>query len=608
MSDAILIFTFSPVQSFISEARRTADLYTGSQILVELAKAAGEVLISHTAKKQLIYPYELSQDVPNKLVARVPWDQCESIAKETKAALLTRWNELAQEALENFAKIKKPFDNLIWKRQMDDDYLWEIYWSAANLDNRKYNEAYQEAESALIAAKFTRPFQQTEEPGFKDTLSGKRQALCTTELDGQQYWFEIGKEPSITPIKIRPSADNRPRERLDAVGLIKRFRDLEDRVKGNLAPFHGFPSTSSIAGATFLNSVITHNCTQALDKYRDAVAALLPDKKYKIRDDAWPYDGDLFYAETLRSKRLKSDYGIDVADGDKILVDAQNALKDLLKALKEATKDIKGAVVAPSPYYAIIALDGDGMGSHIRSLQTEEDHRTFSDRLRKFSNAVNRLADKYLAKVIYNGGDDVLAMAPLKTAFEFTRELANLFNETTRNEKDNTGLTASAGIAISHHLSPLSYALQTARRAEKHAKDIDEQKNAVCVIALKRSGEPIEVRSNWTKMNGQFEKVIHQFETNELSSKLPYDVARSAYALPAADNAFEAEIRRLIIRHLQKGTSEQKKETAITLSVGLRQWAASFPLLPSHPDDPQQADILAGWLGLARFIAKGGRE
>jgi CRISPR-associated protein Cmr2 len=602
MSNAILIFTFSPVQSFITEARRTADLYTGSQILVELAKAAGKVLIGHTDKKQLIYPSELSQDVPNKLVACVPWDNCEAIAEKTRTALLKRWGELAKEARDNFEKIKKPFDESIWQRQMADDYLWETYWSAASLEGRDYKTAYQEAERALTAVKFTRPFKQVEELGFKDTLSGKRQALCPSDLDGQKYWLAIGKEPSITPIKIRPSAENHPRERLDAIGLVKRFRDLEDTVKETLSPFHGFPSTSSIASASFLESA--GKCPDALKNYQDAVAALLPERKYVIRDGNWRYDGDLFYSETLRSKRLKSDYNKVISETDPILVNTQNALKKLSEAVKDAAKDTPGAVSRPSPYYAIIALDGDGMGRYIRSLQTEDDHRAFSARLRKFSSEVNSLAETYLAKVIYNGGDDVLAMAPLKTAFTFARELAKLFNAATKVGPDDKGLTASAGIAISHHLSPLSYALQTARRAEKHAKDIDDLKDAVCVTALKRSGEPIEVRSKWNAIGGQFEQVISQFENNKLSSKFPYDVARSAYALPEAGDSLEAELHRLVKRHLQNGTSEIAK----TLSANLCQWAESFPLDPKHPDNPQQADILASWLALARFIAKGGRE
>jgi len=606
MTDAILIFTFSPVQSFITEARRAADLYTGSQILVELAKVAGETLISYTEKKQLIYPSELSQDVPNKLVARVSWENCEVIAEKARTALLKRWDELAKEARDNFAKINHPFDESIWERQMADAYLWETYWSAASLEGRAYKEAYDEAERALIAVKFTRPFKQVDEPGFKDTLSGKRQALCTEDLDGQKYWLAIGRVPSITPIKIRPSAENHPRERLDVIGLVKRFRDLEDTVKETLSPFHGFPSTSSLASASFLESA--SKCPDALKDYQNAVAALLPDKKYFIRNGNWRFDGDLFYPETLRSKRMKSDYDIALSDADPTLVKAQNALKKLYEAVKDATKDTPGAVTRPSPYYAIIALDGDGMGKYIRSLQTEDDHRTFSARLRKFSTKVNTLAETYFAKIIYNGGDDVLAMAPLKTAFTFTRELANLFNKNTKSGSDDKGLTASAGIAISHHLSPLSNALQAARRAEKHAKNIDDEKNAVCVIALKRSGEPIEVSSKWNAIGGQFEQVIGQFENNELSSKLPYDIASSAYALPQANDSLEAELYRLIKRHLQTGTSEQKIETAKTLSASLRQWAGSFPSDLDHPDAPQPADRLANWLALARFTAKGGRE
>lgn len=85
MNDAVLIFTFSPVQPFIAEARRTSDLYVGSQIPVHLAKAAARVI---QQRGTLIYPAMLSDDVPNKLVARVAWQEAESIAEEAKKALL----------------------------------------------------------------------------------------------------------------------------------------------------------------------------------------------------------------------------------------------------------------------------------------------------------------------------------------------------------------------------------------------------------------------------------------------------------------------------------------------------------------------------------------
>ncbi|MGB9587387.1 MAG: type III-B CRISPR-associated protein Cas10/Cmr2, partial [Armatimonadota bacterium] len=94
MSEAILIFTFSPVQQFISETRRTADLFTGSRILRELARSAGEAI----GIDSLIYPRKLQADVPNKLVARVPWEQTKQIAERAREALLDKWREIAKEA------------------------------------------------------------------------------------------------------------------------------------------------------------------------------------------------------------------------------------------------------------------------------------------------------------------------------------------------------------------------------------------------------------------------------------------------------------------------------------------------------------------------------
>ena len=599
MTDALLLFTFSPIQSFIAEARRAADLYTGSQILVELAKAAAESI----GKSRLIYPAldengNLPADIPNKLVAKVPWEDCESIAAEARAALLTRWHELADEARQEYLnKTRLPFDMDIWNRHIADDYLWETYWSAASLDGRGYKAAYAEAERGLAAAKFTRSFSQYLEPGFKDTLSGKREALHPAGQNGREYWLEVGNVKAITPITIRPSTATRPRERLDAIGVIKRFHP--ELSKKEVKPFRGFPSTSSMASWTFLESARKYAPRQ-LAEYREAVKVLLPETKYEVRltDPDWPFDGDLLYLETLRPKRLESDYGKKESDySASDLKTAQAKLRALYGALKQTSKD-KGDSsihIQPSPYYAIIVLDGDGIGEYLSTLD-EAGHILFSQQLRDFSNAVRDIAEAHLARVIYNGGDDVLAFAPLDKAFAFSKALADAFH-------DKTKRTASAGIAIAHHLSPLGTVLRAARRAEGMAKALRHEKNAVCLIALKRSGEPIEVRSGW-EHTAPFERIITHFLRDEISSRLPYDVARSAYALPAADDKFESDLRRLLKRHWQKGKAEDKAASARDLSLALRQWAESFP----QADSPSQTEELAGWLALARFIAKGGRE
>lgn len=601
MTSSLLLFTFSPIQSFISEARRAADLYTGSQILVELAKAAGGEIQNHAEGGKLIYPAELSDDVPNKLVAKVSFEEVEQIAKGTRAKLLERWHELAKEAQDTFIKeAGLPFDPSIWERQTADDYLWETYWSAASLDGRDYKEAYDEAERGLVAAKFTRPFAQYLEAGFKDTLSGKREALHGKDSDGREYWYQVGQVEEITPIKIRPSSGDkndkrtwRARERLDTIGVVKRFRAVETETKEELAPFSGFPSTSSIASLEYLKQARGNIATYKtmLDKLLGSRASLM---RVRPTDPDFPYDGDFLYMETLMSGRLQKDYQIEQKNIDEYLEDKEvNGKK--VKGVKTNLKELYENHGRPSTYYAIIVLDGDGMGDHLRTLD-EKGHSQFSADLRSFSNQVNSIANKHNARVIYNGGDDVLALAPLSTSFAFTRELAQTFN-------DKTKRTASAGIAISHHLSPLGTALRAARRAESFAKKLSKDKNAVCVFVLKRSGEPIEVRSGWGEVE-PFQKVIGHFGRDEISSRLPYDVARSAYALPDADDKFESELRRLLRRHWQKKDDENKDASIHDLSLTLHKWASSFP----KADSPTQTEELANWLALARFIAKGGRE
>lgn len=414
MNNAVLILTFSPVQSFIEEARRAADLYTGSQILVELARAAAKDLQENGAV--VIYPANLTSDVPNKIVAQVTWedfDNKENPATKAKSALLEKWEQLATEAKGNFQK--DDFDT-IWDRQVSKDNLWEIYWTAVKMESGDYAKAYLEAEAALQAIKLNRTFKQSKESGFKDTLSGKREALHDTR-SGREYWEAMTKSNSaIVPIKVRPNG----RERLDAIGIIKRFSSIAET---SIAPFNHFPSTSSIASLDYLEKAQTI-AKEKLADHANAIFELLGrNEKYYVRDkqQPWRFDGDLLYPETLTAKRLERDFGITVQIS--LLNKAKETLKNLFQfKISEAEK-----LGEPSPYYAIIKLDGDDMGELIRTCKTRDEHEKISKRLSEFAEMVKALANKpqYHARIIYNGGDDVLAMASLGKAVEFAKAMAN---------------------------------------------------------------------------------------------------------------------------------------------------------------------------------------
>ena len=115
MSAYLLQVAVGPVQGFIAAARRTRDLWCGSLILSEVAKAAarnmsvsGALLIFPALGKgdRKLEPYSEDDqitefNVANIILAEVPenigWSP-EHIAEEAKKAAQARWREIAEEA------------------------------------------------------------------------------------------------------------------------------------------------------------------------------------------------------------------------------------------------------------------------------------------------------------------------------------------------------------------------------------------------------------------------------------------------------------------------------------------------------------------------------
>lgn len=600
MTQSVLIFTFSPVQSFISEARRTSDLFMGSRILVQLAQAAAEAI--QKAGGSLIYPAPLADgslpdDVPNKLVARVP---STAAAEAAQQALLERWRELADSA-EKFLRQQAPAPDALWATiwQRQRDHFWDIYWAAAQETGDGYAAAYREASRALDAAKHARLFEQVIEAGRKDSLSGQRAALRTNSHDAPAYWKDLAENPSITAARLQPQG----RERLDAIAAVKRFCQEARET--------GFASTSTIASRDFRAAASSHLMT-----YQTELVYHLGKGLYRpgqAGDTDWPFDGDLLYLDTLATERLRDSYDLAPTHG--------------LPAMRQALHNLYDNVGwQPSPYYAIIALDGDSMGQRVTDCladpaRAEEQHRSLSLSLSQFATRVqNHLknpgpdgagqAALWHTALIYNGGDDVLAMAPLSTAFDAARTLADWFEQM-------TGGSCSAGISIAHHLFPLGRALRAARQAEKEAKrlrsanDPARQKAAVCIRVLKRSGEEYDCRSRWDSVSpgGAFDQIVQHFQARRLSTRLAYEALTQApVASGFPPEAQKALLKRLLGRHKKTGLfDEDVKKTADAL-IG---WSEALDsVIPRLEASGAAAGFLemARWLVLARFVAQRGQD
>ncbi len=234
-----------------------------------------------------------------------------------------------------------------------------------------------------------------------------------------------------------------------------------------------FPSVAEIS---LMDSLIKLNPSQ-LKKYKDLFGK--------------NFDDQLFFEENLNKKYFKKyKYPIEKLDGAKSL-------------LNEISKENRNGVKLPK-YYAILNLDGDSMGRWLSGQNLNDKaqllsfHKSLTEKLGSFSDEVKKIIIEPKGKLVYSGGDDVLAFANLNHLLPVLKELRGKFPkfEETKNVLDGQTSSASCGICISHYKTPLSETLRWARTIEKEAKKIDG-KNAFAIAVLKRSGEIRETAFKW---------------------------------------------------------------------------------------------------------------
>jgi CRISPR/Cas system-associated protein Cas10 (large subunit of type III CRISPR-Cas system) len=247
----------------------------------------------------------------------------------------------------------------------------------------------------------------------------------------------------------------------------------------------------------------------------------------------------------------------------------------------------------------LITLDGDSMGEYIDQRKSLDEHRGLSRQIAEFSSAVRLLGkpgNSDFAYLIYNGGDDVLAMTPLSSAIPFAQKVARLFQE-------KIGRSASAGIAIVHHQYSLQAAIHAAHRAEAHAKKIP-QKSSVCVEVIKRSGVPYSMVSHWDDLGDRFTEMVDLFFTGQLSSRFAQEVIEQARIVSALEMDAQASmLKRLIHRHRGPDLTDEEKLLNI-----LSTWNQALGRTVVTGEDDSGLDALGRWLSLARFVAQGGKE
>lgn len=540
MPQYLITLSIGPVQDFIAAARRTRDLWFGSQVLSDVSKAAA---ISLNHKKEdcsgLIFPAPKdlatleSNDfnVGNKILAIVETDDPAQAVEDAKKMARDNWSKKAKQAKQKATEAGLKIDDTIWNEQVNDVLEFFAAWISYKQDDN-YTQKRKSLDRLLNARKNTRDF-------IANPVAGNN--IPKSSLDGlRENIILSGSQKAYRRLGIRKG------EYLDCVGLVKRLGEDPEQ----------FTPLSRIALNPWLqgikDTVDFTTINKCLDKLvTDGITSRVKNPTYK----QIPYDGQLLYP--FRLEKALSDFKEEERTYQKL-----KALDDAITAADLSKQNSKA-----SPYMAIIAADGDKMGELLTSMKELDQHRNISSILTDFARNVPDIVTKYKGHCIYAGGDDVLALIPLNKAIECAEALADIFYETMSKVKgisQNNIPTLSVGLGISHLMTPMGKQLDLARKAEQLAKSNEkpetERKNGLAIIIQPRSGAEISFRERWD--NGAYELIEKWIKTHThdlLPRKAAYNLREESFSLNWCK--LDNETHQKLIEHETQRILEHKRTT-----------------------------------------------
>ena len=460
-----------------------------------------------------------------------------------------------------------------------DSPAWQLLQSELQWDDNTtfwapnpgalYGAVQDLAERALAAAKAARPFAPSAQQGWRCSLTGQTEWLTT---DPAQLQTSYRQQTGTLWARIaqRRPAWAKPGEHLGGLPALKRlwpsmFADEVGRAVGDI---------SSAGAQRFVVSTHTMALAHQLDRWlargapgAEALAAAL---------NALPADQQ--GEPVALPRKLVLDHGQAAAFGLAkrlpALLDAQDEADEdgpaqaPASALRRQIADTLGqpgtAAARIETYYGLLLLDGDRMGAWLagggeQAISYRESfhpqvqagfdaHALRQPRLQAYgrqkralspgrqlaiSGALNDFSlllarqvieREYLGRLIYAGGDDVLAMLPVADLLPAMQRLRVAYagHDPAHIDGDRQGLvlkdgfalldsprsgrrlmrmmghraSASCGAVVAHHQAPLAAVLRELRLAEKRAKG-EGGRDAFSLTLIKRSGGALWVTAKW---------------------------------------------------------------------------------------------------------------
>ena len=633
MERYLVTLSLGPVQSLIGAARRTRDLWCGSWLLSEAARAAARVL--HQRQPGcLIFPCPedpdtdlMPQDKPGdaanaanianilRAETRVPdASAARALCEEAKAAAASRLTALGDLARRRLEGMGRPVREEVWQAQIGDVLEGFAAWVSITAGGDgdagdDYREASQRLRGVLAARKATRDFRACKPLSVE--------GLPKSSLDGALE--------TVLPLPERPATDRARRklrlskgEHLDALGVMKRLAGDPDQ----------FTAYSRVAADPWIEQLTPEQQQRLCAAYEPLVS---PEIELATRTTgnagiyaALPFDAQMLYAFRLDNARSEVR---DEPEALRALSELRECMKQISQEKASSGPDSRGAAAGasgieqtsrkktrpgrpasvPVPYAAILKADGDHMGKFLSCADSADRARAISRALHGFASGVPGIVRDHRGHAIYAGGDDVLALVPLAQALNCSRKLAEAFLDSLRGVATEMDVpadkrpTLSVGLGIGHLMEPLGALRARAERAEHAAKesgDPDTTRNALAIKLGIRSGAELGWRAQWSDDSAcdALATMTDAFRHDRLPTRAAYDLRGIDLRLgwlrdddsPRARGMRSAEVQRMLDRARIPGGDGRIPNNLRDLIV---EWAQARPL-------KELADtlIVARWL------------
>lgn len=530
-----------------------------------------------------------------------------------------------------------------------------------------YQAFYELNERLLASAKSVRAFHQQDEQGWRCTLTGETEWLTHNR---EHLMIARGHRQNTLWTRI---AEKRPSwarkgEHLGALPAIKRLwptlfaeevaahtSNIKDRF---VVSTHAMAVAHQLRQWLLNGAPLTPEQKKEVNGVKSRVALpaqLAAREEFQSNIDAAARIPAII--EEAREQSEKAESGED----SEALARARQFVREILCGRGPDAPQLEN-------YYALILMDGDHMGAILSgdesagtSIPFEQSfhpsvrrlfqnapglirqyaaqrrpvspnrHLAISGALNDFSQIVVKhvLEHEFAGRVIYSGGDDVLAMLPVADALAAIARLRQAYSGEGNDElpsprPQNTlflskgfaylngrlmrmmGLnaTASCGLVVAHHQTPLSLVLRELRSAEREAKNFRRtvngksiDRNAWHVRILKRSGGRIGLSGEWGAPLDLLIRARDFLASPEVSRRAVYNSLLWLHDLPQTGGRPDPDqLKSLLAYQLERQTDRPKKAEARQLAQELAQEALR------HGEKPLER--LESFLTVAEFLAR----